>query len=303
MKRFILLIITALTLSSCAKDNSPIIFTLDPVAALNTGTYVAYSKSFIPSDQVDLKLSFPLIEPVFQPLIDGRSNIVSATLNQAIIAEANGLDLVNILQLSQATPLRLFTKSEISSIKELEGKKVGYIESDGSKEIIDLLSHLKGVKFELDASDALNKFNNNELDAIILKEYKEMYMIPGIITEEVSVYNLSEMGFDIPDVGLYCLKSDYSKRKDDYNAIAEAIQKGWEYTASDLNDAFVILCANLGETSEEDRAYYFWQMSNFSNHQIDPIANKRIFTLFDEAVEVYCELYMQAGIIKESVDL
>ena len=91
--------------------------------------------------------------------------------------------------------------------------------------------------------------------------------------------------------------------KDDYKAIAEAIQKGWEYTASDLNDAFVILCANLGETSEEDRAYYFWQMSNFSNHQIDPIANKRIFTLFDEAVEVYCELYMQAGIIKESVDL
>jgi NitT/TauT family transport system substrate-binding protein len=61
-------------------------------------------------------------------------------------------------------------------------------------------------------------------------EYNQI-RLSGLDSNDLNTFFLSDYGFDIPEDGLYTLRSTRIQRADDLRAFVEATNEGWEYAS------------------------------------------------------------------------
>ncbi|MDD2328379.1 MAG: ABC transporter substrate-binding protein [bacterium] len=200
------------------------------------GFYVALDQGFYNEVGLEVEIIHPSANiSSLQLLNEGKADVVSSFLMDAMKLRADGLPLVNFAQLSQHSALMLVTKksSGITTPAHMEGKKLG-IWSSGFDDIP--FAFLREKEIEMDIvriHGTINLFLMEAVDVMTVMNYNEYNQIinSGINEDELTTFYFADYGYDIPEDGLYCLETTWETRKESLRKFAEATTKGWEYAA------------------------------------------------------------------------
>ena len=176
-----------------------------------------------------------------------------------------GMEIVNIGQISQHSAILFVTKksSGIDKLSKLNGKKIGVWKS-GFDELPKALMQEKNYKIEwVPVLSTVNLFMMGGIDAMTVMSYNEYdYIINcGVNEDELNVFAVSDYGYDVPEDGLYCLKSEYDKRQAHFDKFLQATFKGWDYAAANKEFAIDIVLKRMKEAHiPANRVHQRWML-------------------------------------------
>ncbi|MFP4690399.1 MAG: ABC transporter substrate-binding protein [Bacteroidales bacterium] len=235
MKATLIRALLILIVSAASAGNPPLRFSPQwlPQAQF-AGFYVASDQGFYQEAGLNVEIVHPRANVnVMELLKDGEVDVVSQFLVSAITARDQGLDLVNIAQLSQHSAILFVSKksSGIEAISDFQGKKIGVWQS-GFGEIP--MAMVRDHDLEVEWVPVLSTVNLFLVDGIDLmtvmwyNEYNQIYL-SGINRDELNTFFLSDYGFNVPEDGLYTLRETRAQRPEEMKAFVEATLKGWKY--------------------------------------------------------------------------
>lgn len=201
------------------------------------GYYVAQEMGFYREAGVEVEIIHPSANiPATELLSSGKADVISLFLVTGMEAKINGLDVVNIAQLSQHSAIYIVTKksSGIDRLEKLNGKKIGVWKS-GFDEVPKALMKERGYDIEwIPILSSVNLFLLDGIDGMTVMSYNEYNNIIncGIDEDELNVFPISDYGYDVPEDGLYCLNSTYKTKKEDLKKFITATLKGWDHAAA-----------------------------------------------------------------------
>lgn len=214
------------------------------------GYYVAKEKGFYKDAGIDVEIVHPTTSlQVTAMLKSGKADVISLFLTTALACKTQGLDIVNIGQISQHSSIMIVTKksSGIEKLEQLKGKKLGVWKS-GFDELPKALIAEKNIKVEwIPILSTVNLFMLDGIDAMTVMSYNEYDQIinSGLDENELNVFPLADFGYDIPEDGLYCLRSTYEKKKSELNKLLISTLKGWQYTTDNKDAALDIVLQTM----------------------------------------------------------
>jgi NitT/TauT family transport system substrate-binding protein len=207
------------------------------------GYYVAKDQGFYEQAGLDVEIIHPSAAVnAKQFLANGTADIISLFLVTAINTRQEGINLVNIAQLSQHSAIMFVSKktSGINTLNDFEGKKVG-VWMSGFKEIP--MAMLEENQITVDWVPILSTINLFMMDGIDVmtvmwfNEYNQLFL-SGINYDELNTFFMSDYSYNIPEDGLYVLNETAETRNDELEAFVRATLKGWEYASQ--NKAYTL---------------------------------------------------------------
>lgn len=214
------------------------------------GYYIALEKGFYKEAGLDVEIVHP--SPNVQAtsmLANGKADLISLFLITAMSNKCNGLELVNVGQISQHSAILIVTKksSGISTLEQLKGKKVGIWKSGFDEVPKSLLADKKIEVNWIPVLSTINLFTMGGIDAMTVMSYNEYDQIIncGINEDELNVFPAANFGFDVPEDGLYCLKQNWEAKKGDIDSFLKATLKGWAFAATDKKYALEIVIKQM----------------------------------------------------------
>jgi NitT/TauT family transport system substrate-binding protein len=236
-KKQILLFILFLTFFQGLSQTRELVFTPHwlPQAQF-AGYYVAQDQGFYTDAGIEVKIIHPSASVnAIKFLEREKADIITLFLVTALGAAKDGLDLVNIAQFSQHSAIMFVSmkSSGIETLADFEGRKVGIWRS-GFREVPLALLNQQKVSVEwVPILSTVNLFLLGGIDVMTVMWYNEYHQIylSGVNMDEMNTFFMSDYGFDIPEDGLYVLRSNLDKREEDFSAFVEASLRGWEYAA------------------------------------------------------------------------
>ena len=230
------------------------------------GYYVALEKGFYKEAGLDVEIIYP--SPGVRNtslLASGKADLISLFLTTGLAARSEALDLVNIGQLSQHSAILFVTKksSGIGELSQLNGKKIAIWKS-GFDEVPKALMKGKQLSVEwVPVLSTINLFMMDAVDAMTVMSYNEYDQIvnSGLDESELNSFPMSEYGFDIPEDGIYCLKTTYEKRKSELAEFLKATLKGWEFAKQNRVYAVDLVVSLMhSEHIPANRAHQLWML-------------------------------------------
>lgn len=209
------------------------------------GFYVALEKGFYADEGLDVTIRHKesnSSHSVLDHLTKGDVDIAEEQLLSAIAARTHGQKIINVMQLVQETALCCVTHFPVSSIDDLQGKKVGkWVAAYGN--IDKLLRQMRGIQVNwVNAFSPVNLFLYNAVDAALCASYNELISISltmGGIPEN-QILRFSEHGLNCPEDGLYVTERYYKKNKDSVDKFVRASKRGWDYVRTHKEEALTI---------------------------------------------------------------
>jgi len=198
------------------------------------GFYMAQKMGYYNEAGLHVKIIHPGIsETVFKKLENGEADIVSLMLLSAMTQYNITPKLVNVAQLSQNSSLLIVAKKETGIVKQedLHNKNIGIWKS-GFDEVPKAFVKNNNMNVNwVPVLSGINLFLNDGVEAQVVTSYNEynQLFLSGIDREELSTFYFNEMGFNIPEDGLYCLESTVEQKKEAIAKFIQASFKGWEY--------------------------------------------------------------------------
>ena len=198
------------------------------------GYYMAEKMGFYEQEGLHVSIEHPSASVMAtEKLKSGEADVISLFLVTALNASDNGLDMVNICQLSQKCGLLFVTKkaSGIETITDLEGKKIGIWES-GFDEVPKSAVRDNNTNVEwVPILSTINLFLIGGIDAMTVMWYNEYDAIinAGINEDELNTIFLADYGYNIPEDGIYCLRETIENNNEDLEKFVRGTLRGWEY--------------------------------------------------------------------------
>ncbi len=205
------------------------------------GFYMAQKKGYYSEAGLDVKIIHPgTSENVFNKLEKGEADIVSLMLLTAMQEHNNTPNLINIAQLSQNSSLLIVAKKEkgIEKTEDLNNKNIAIWKS-GFDEVPKAFVKSNKLKVNwVPVLSGINLFLNDGVDAQVITSYNEynQLLLSGVDKEKLTTFYFNEMGFNIPEDGLYCLKTTLDQRKEAIEKFIRASLKGWEYARANRDE-------------------------------------------------------------------
>ncbi|MDO4462905.1 MAG: ABC transporter substrate-binding protein [Bacteroidia bacterium] len=214
------------------------------------GYYVAEAKGFYRDARIVVEYNYPMItHPTGTKLLNGETDAAVLLLPQAVRMEAEGHDLVNILQTSQRSSFCFVAQPgvKLDSFESLRGKKVGLFKA-GLDEIVYYINKKYNLNIDIIRFDSgISIYLHKLVDVIITMDYNELIQMKysGVNLDECDILRFQNTEFDIPEDGLYVKRENYDKCPHVFKAFAEASRKGWEYAAEHPEEATEITMRHI----------------------------------------------------------
>lgn len=226
-KRLLISVLTALALPVSAQK---LVFTPQwtPQSQF-AGYYVAEEMGFYEDAGLDVSIEHPSASnSAINRLRSGKSDIITLQLVQAMQYVDEGLPLVNILQTSAHNSMMIVSHDHIRSIGDLKGKKVGRWKAG-----FDALARAFDRQYDLHIVwipfvQNVNLFVSKAIDATLAMSYNEYFQILASGTELApdGIFRFSELGYDIPEDGLYVTRNYYESHREELLKFAAASRPG-----------------------------------------------------------------------------
>jgi len=196
--------------------------------------YVAYEKGFYEKYNLDVDIkTYESNGVVTQGLIDGDLDIGTYFLSSALKLKSEGMELVNIGQISKKSALILLAKKEsnITKLEDIKGKKIGVYLDDFNILFYEFLQNYKlDVQF-VPVFSGVQLFLNGGTDMTTVMWYNEYHTIlnSGYNVDELIPFFLNDYGYGVPEDGIYCLKKTLEKNTIAYGKFVDATMEAWIY--------------------------------------------------------------------------
>lgn len=303
MKKFFAILALALLLVSCGPKTLNIAFDQVP-SAQYAGVYCALQNGYYKDAGLDVKISYVGVAKGYQALQSDEADIIDEPLFNAIeFKSRTGMDMVNFLQTSQMSGLRVVTHEEVSEFKQLEGRLIGYTDN-GYDLMVRAIFAMKGMNVEWLKVKDYHDFLDGKVDAYISMDYGDLFYIAGAGTKPVYVFPLSRMGFDIPEDGFYTMRNKYKSDRRAYEDFAEATIKGWQWADTNRVKAVKIVMDEVAaQGGKPDEKHEDWILTEVLRYQIDPLAKKPTFILFEETEDAANRILVNSGLATKSASV
>ena len=261
------LVLLLLGWNNCLAQSVKLVFTPHWIPqAQFAGYYVAQEQGFYTEEGLDVDIQHSTANIASLDLLkQGKADVVSTFLLDAIGKRANGVPLVNIGQLSQHSALMMVSKkkSGIDSPQKLHNKKLG-IWSSGFEDVPLAFMHEHGIRMDLiRILQTVNLFLVDGVDALLVMYYNEYDQINncGIDEDELNTFFFSDYNLDIPEDGLYCLEDSLSSKGDAYAGFLKATLKGWEYASQHREYAIDLVIGEMNRAHlPNNRVHQRWML-------------------------------------------
>ena len=232
------------------------------------GYYAAFEKGFYSARGLNVKiLEGGPTRPSAQWLSKGAADFATMFLSTAIVERAKGIRLVNIGQIvARSSQVLIAEKSSgIKSVGDVNGKKVGLW--SGELSIMDrALFEKYGLHVvAVPQSWSVNLFLRGGVDLVSAMMYNEYHVIlqAGVDPDELVVFNLSDLGFNIPEDGIYCMESTFEKDPGTCRLFVEASREGWRYAFEHPSEALDIVMKYVNEARiATNREHQAWMLEH-----------------------------------------
>ena len=237
------------------------------------GYYVAQDQGFYEEAGIDVEIIHPTTTVnTLEYLTSGQADVVSLFLITALNARFDGVELVNIAQLSQHSAIMFVSRKDsgLERIEDFDGKRVG-VWLSGFQEIPYSVMSDKGLDVEwVPILSSVNLFLMGGLDAMTVmwyNEYKRIYL-SGIDHEELNTFFMADYDYDVPEDGLYVLEETRAEKADELRAFTEATLRGWEYAAANREYALELVIRLMREAHiPASNAHQRWMLDKILEQQ------------------------------------
>lgn len=202
--------------------------------AQHAGSYMAREKGFYQKYGLDVEIIAGSLTDITKAnLNEGKTDISTLFLLAALANSAEGEPLVNLAQLFQHSTLMLVGKKSrgINTLQSIKGKKIGLWGSDNRDLSMAFLqnNHLDPQVLEIDRTNTL--FLHDVVDVINVMYYNEYHwlLMSGIEDDDLFKIRLKDVGYDIPEDGIYTSRSFYESHPRECADFVRATLEGWEY--------------------------------------------------------------------------
>lgn len=269
-----------------------------------TGYYAAEQKGFYKDEGLNVRIEHPAIsESSFSVLQKGLSQVAVMNLSFALTARANGAKIVNVMQTSQQNSLMLVCRTPIKSISELQKKKIA-VWNHLSEELLERLATYYKLNIEwIRFNSGINVFISKAVDICLVGSYNEYLQLIecGLKADSLFLFKFTEMGYNLPEDGLYVTEDYYAQNPDIVQRIVRASIKGWQWTKEHPEEALEIVMSKIKENNIGTNRYHQQKMlEELFRLQIDSTTGKAIFRLshdgFDTAAKILLDEKKQHAI-------
>lgn len=310
MKRLLTLLALFLLLASMAFAQEKVVFTPQWTAqAQFAGFYMAKEKGFYEEEGLDVTILHVGVSSSKSPTLmlqEGVCQIAMAQLVHAIQLKSQGVDMVNVMQVSQNSGLMFVSQTPISSLNQLAGKRVGKWKS-GVGIIGELFFNDFGIDVQwVDFINGVNLFVSGAVDATMCYSYSEYFQLMlarGRIPAENTI-RLSSLGYNYPDDGVYVLRKYLEKHPGTIRKFVAASIKGWQYAREHEDETLDVVMRYVDENHIlTNRVLQKHMLREVLSLQVNPGSGKADYspvsrTTFDELQSAL----FQQGLIVNPVD-
>ena len=179
----------------------------------------------------------------------GKADFGTFFLLNATKRVAQGIPLVNIAQVSRRSALMLVAKksSSIFRPEDMNGKKIGIYKEDFSDIPLAFISNNRLDVTVVPIATGINIFLHGGTDLTNVMWYNEYHTILncGYNADELTTFYMSDYGFNVPEDGIYCLRSTYDANPEACERFIEATMEGWLYAFQHPSEALDIIIEEM----------------------------------------------------------
>lgn len=208
--------------------------------------------------------------PAIEMLVAGDIDITSAFLSGAIKAEARGMDVVNIAQLSQRSALMYIARasSGINSPEEFNNTKIGIWRSD-FRELPMAFLEKYDIKAEIvPITSTVNLFLRGGIDVMCVMWYNEYHQVLnfGLDEDELSTFHFHDFELDFPEDAVVCTQEYFQENTMVCRKFVNATIEGWNYAFENKQKALDVVIRYMEEYNiPANRAHQHWMLNRMED--------------------------------------
>ena len=291
---------------SVANAQQKLIFTPQWTAqAQFVGFYVASSMGFYQDAGLDVVIRHPAAsKPSIDYLTEGESQFITLNLVTAMTFIDNGIPLVNVLQMSQQNNLMIVSHTPLNGKESLRGKKVGHWKS-GFSELPFAMDKKYGLGIQwVPFVSNINLYISGAIDAALAMSYNEFFQLKmaGQRIKNDQLLYMRDIGYNVPEDGLYVTADFYRKHKDLAIKFAEATRKGWEWAVANPEEALDIVMLTMRQIGTTGNMIsQQWMIKEILRQLADKDTGKRSYRLEPKSVELANRILLESGFLKKEI--
>ena len=269
------------------------------------GYYVASSKGFYRDAGLDVTIRHPSTsKPGIEYLTEGESQFVTLNLVAAMTSIDKGIRLVNVLQMSQQNSLLIVSHTPLNGVESLKGKKVGHWRA-GFSELPMAMDKKFGLGIQwIPFLTNINLYISGAIDAALAMSYNELFQLKmaGQRIKKEQLLYMRDIGYNVPEDGVYVTADYYRRHKDVARKFAEATRKGWEWAVQHPEEALDIVTLTMQQNGAGGNMLaQEWMLKEILNQLKDKDTGQRTYKLEPKAVELANRILLEGGIIRKEI--
>jgi NitT/TauT family transport system substrate-binding protein len=269
------------------------------------GFYAADAMGFYREEGLDVVIKHPSASSSgINRLKKGESQFISLQLVSALEMINEGDELVNVMQYFQQSGQMIISHEPIKGLKSLNGKRIGHFRAGVSKLPIAL-----GHKLNLDIEwipfiSHTNLFISGAIDATLAMSYNELYQLKmaGQRLRKDQLLYMRDIGYNVPEDGLYVTKSYYREHKAEVDKFVRATKKGWEYVATHPKETLDIVMFYMQQAgTSSNLSAQRWMLDECLRLLKNPKTGKRTYRLEPAGLNLANSILCEGGELKKPI--
>lgn len=204
------------------------------------GYYAAINNGYYEAEGLNIEIKYPSSSKNTRSVIKkNETNFISLNLGQALALKQSNVNLINIMQTSHSNSLCIVSRYRFHGLSSLQSKDIGY--SNGfNNETLRLIVK----KFKLHANwimynGGVNLFLSGAVDYCLMRSYNELLQLEecGVKIPQSNIIRLKDVGYDVPEDGIYVTKEYYDANKSVVTKFVRASIKGWLWVKNNKGKA------------------------------------------------------------------
>ena len=306
MQKFVFTLLTIMVSSLAMAQGEEIVLAPQWTAqAQFAGYYAAEVKGFYREAGLNVRIKHPSSSNSSTNMIkEGKADFITLHLISAMKNIAAGLPLINLLQTAQSNSQMIISHKPIKDVSDLKGLRVGRWKV-GYAELGLLVDRIHHLDIEwIPYIQNVNLFISGAIDATMAMTYNEYYqlLMSGQYIEKDHVLYFRDIGYNIPEDGLYVSTDYYRKHPKEVLQFVKASKKGWEWVAKHPEEALdIVMEVTKANHVKTNRAAQRWMLNEILNVMKDPKSGLLTYHLKESSLQQANSVLLQNHTIKEAI--
>ena len=306
MKAKLIVLFILLGLATHSQAQTRLVFTPQWTAqAQFAGFYVADAKGFYKEAGLNVSIEHPSSSnPNINRLKMGQCQFITLHLVSAMKFIDEGTQLVNISQHFQQNTQMIVSHKPLKGIESLRGMKIGHWKS-GFSELAFSMNNRYNLNIQwVPFISHINLYISNAIDATMAMSYNEYFQlkIAGQKIQKDQTLYFRDIGYNVPEDGVYTTASFYKTHKQEVEKFAEATRKGWEWAYQNPEETLdIVMMYCQANNVATNRVVQEWMLQECLKVLSNKNTGKRTYTLDPKGLDLANQLMTEGGVIKQAI--